>query len=45
MVNLAGGGEGISHLVEGAVSILQYFGDTIFFMEYDIQKTLNMKLV
>jgi hypothetical protein len=29
----------------GGVSILQYADDTIIFMEHDIQKMLNMKLI
>jgi hypothetical protein len=35
----------IPHLVEGGVSILQYADDTIFFMEHDLAKGLNMKLI
>ena len=35
----------IPHLVEGGVSILQYADDTIIFMEHDIAKALNMKLI
>jgi hypothetical protein len=35
----------IPHLVDGGVSILQYADDTIIFMEHDIQKALNMKLI
>jgi hypothetical protein len=35
----------IPHLVDGGVSILQYANDTIIFMEHDIQKALNMKLI
>jgi len=35
----------ISHLVEGGVSILQYADDTILFMEHDLQKAVNMKLI
>jgi hypothetical protein len=35
----------IPHLVDGGVSILQYADDTIIFMEHDIQKVLNMKLI
>ena len=35
----------IPHLVEGGVSILQYADDTILFMEHDIAKALNMKLI
>ena len=33
------------HLVEGGVSILQYADDTIQFMEHDIAKAANMKLI
>jgi ABC-type proline/glycine betaine transport system ATPase subunit len=29
----------------GGVSILQYADDTIIFMQHDIQKALNMKLI
>jgi hypothetical protein len=35
----------IPHLVEGGVSILQYVGDTIIFMDHDLEKALNMKLI
>jgi hypothetical protein len=35
----------IPHLVEGGVSILQYADDTILFMEHDLAKALNMKLI
>jgi hypothetical protein len=35
----------IPHLVDGGVSILQYADDTILFMEHDLEKALNMKLV
>jgi hypothetical protein len=35
----------ISHLVEGGVSILQYVDATIHFMEHDLQKAVNMKLI
>jgi hypothetical protein len=35
----------IPHLVDGGVSILQYADDTISFIEHDMQKTLNMKLI
>jgi ABC-type proline/glycine betaine transport system ATPase subunit len=35
----------IPHLVEGGVSILQYADDTIIFMEHDLDKALNMKLI
>jgi hypothetical protein len=33
------------HLVEGGVSILQYADDTILFMEHDLEKAVNMKLL
>ena len=35
----------IPHLVDGGVSILQYADDTIIFMEHDLVKARNMKLV
>jgi hypothetical protein len=35
----------IPHLVEGGISILQYADDIILFMEHDLQKALNMKLI
>jgi hypothetical protein len=35
----------IPHLVEGGVSILQYANDTIIFMEHNLEKALNMKLI
>ena len=35
----------IPHLVDGGVSILQYADDTIIFMDDDLQKALNMKLI
>ena len=35
----------IPHLVGGGVSILQYADDTIIFMEHDLEKALNMKLI
>ena len=35
----------IPHLVDGGVSILQYADDTIIFMEHDLEKALNMKLI
>jgi hypothetical protein len=35
----------IPHLVEGGVSILQYADDTILFMEDDLEKAENLKLV
>jgi hypothetical protein len=35
----------IPHLVDGGVSILQYADDTIIFMQHDLEKALNMKLI
>ena len=35
----------IPHLVQGGVSILQYADDTVIFMENDLQKAANMKLI
>jgi hypothetical protein len=35
----------IPHLVDGGVSILQYAGDTIIFLDHDLEKVLNMKLI
>ena len=35
----------IPNLVDGGVSILQYADDTILFMEHDIEKAVNMKLI
>ena len=35
----------IPHLVEGGVSILQYVDDTILFLEHDLEKAINMKLI
>jgi hypothetical protein len=35
----------IPHLVEGGVSVLQYADDTIIFLEHDLEKALNMKLI
>jgi hypothetical protein len=35
----------IPHLVERGVSILQYIDDTILFMEHDLDKAVNMKLL
>jgi hypothetical protein len=35
----------IPHLVEGGVSILQYAGGMILFMEHDFQNDVNMKLI
>lgn len=35
----------IPHLVDGGVSILQYADDMILFMEHDLNKARNMKLI
>jgi hypothetical protein len=35
----------IPHLGYGGVSILQYADDTIIFLEHDLEKPLNMKIV
>jgi hypothetical protein len=35
----------IPHLVEGLVSILQYADNTILFMEHNLAKDVNMKLI
>jgi hypothetical protein len=35
----------ITHLVEDGLSILQYAGDTILFMEHNLEKAKNMKLL
>ena len=35
----------VPHLVEGGVFVLQYVDDTIIFMEHDLEKATNMKLV
>jgi len=35
----------IPHLVDGGVSILQYADDTIIFMDHNLEKVLNMKLI
>ena len=35
----------IPHLVDGGVSILQYVDDTILFLEHDLDKAVNMKLI
>ena len=35
----------IPHLVDGGLSILQYADDTIIFMEHDIEKAKNLKLI
>jgi hypothetical protein len=35
----------IHHLVDGGISILQYGDVTVFFMEHDLDKAINMKLI
>jgi hypothetical protein len=35
----------VSHLVDGGLSILPYTDDTIIFMEDDLERAKNMKLV
>jgi hypothetical protein len=35
----------IPHLVDGGLSILQYADDTILFLEHDLNKAVNMKLI
>jgi hypothetical protein len=35
----------VPHLVDGGLSILQYADDTILFMEHDLEKARNMKLL
>jgi hypothetical protein len=35
----------VPHLVDGGISILQYADDTILFMERDLAKAINMKLI
>ena len=35
----------VPHLVQGGISILQYADDTILFMEHDLAKAVNMKLI
>ena len=35
----------VPHLVDGGVSILQYADDTILFLEHDLVKAVNMKLI
>jgi hypothetical protein len=35
----------VPHLVDGDLSILQYADDTILFMENDLEKACNMKLL
>jgi hypothetical protein len=35
----------IPHLVDGGLSIFQYVDDTILFMEHDLEKAQNLKLI
>jgi hypothetical protein len=35
----------VPHLVDGGLSILQYADDTILFMEHDLDKARNLKLI
>jgi len=35
----------VSHLIDGGLSILQYADDTILFMDHDLEKARNMKLL
>ena len=35
----------VPHLVDDGLSILQYADDTILFMEHDLEKAANMKLI
>lgn len=35
----------IAHLVDGGLSILQYAGDTILFLDHDVAKAENLKLL
>ena len=35
----------VPHLVDGSLSILQYADDTILFMDHDIEKATNMKML
>ena len=35
----------VPHLVDGGLSILQYADDTILFMDHDIEKATNMKML
>ena len=35
----------VPHLVDGGLSILQYADDTILFMEHDLEKAINLKLI
>ena len=35
----------VPHLVDGGISILQYADDTILFLEHNLEKAQNMKLL
>ena len=35
----------VPHLVDGVLSILQYVDDTILFMDHNIEKVTNMKML
>jgi hypothetical protein len=35
----------VSHIVDGGLSILQYADGTILFMEHDMEKSRNLKLI
>jgi hypothetical protein len=35
----------VPHLVAGGLSIFQYADDTILFMEHDLDKARNLKLI
>ena len=35
----------VNHLVDGGLSILQYADDTILFMDHDLEKARNLKLI
>src|SRR4051812_30380107 len=35
----------VPHLIDGGLSILQYADDTILFMEHDLEKAKNLKLI
>jgi hypothetical protein len=35
----------VPHLVDGGLSVLQYANDTVLFMEHDLEKVRNLKLI
>jgi hypothetical protein len=35
----------VPHLVDGSLSILQYADNTILFVEHDLEKASNLKLI